>query len=138
MKPINNGKKLKRTYSKHGLSGMKQALNRLGNRAIDQRTKMAKALKRWEADLIKDLGGSVSIQQRTIIELAARSKLILDSIDTWLLNQDSMINKRKRSLIPVVQQRTQIADSLARYLKDLGLERKIQEIDLSTALAKIN
>ena len=97
MKPIINGNKPKRTYSKHGLVSMKQTLNKLGNRGIDQRTKMAKALKRWEADLIIDLGGTVSVQQRTIIKLAARSKLILDSIDAWILLQPSLINQRKRS-----------------------------------------
>ena len=49
---------------------------------------------------------------------------MLDSIDAWLLAQPSLVNKRKRALLPVVRERTQLADSLARHLSALGLERR--------------
>ncbi len=47
------------------------------------------ALRKWKADLIQDLGGdgSILMQQESLIELAVRSKIILDSIDAWLLTQ---------------------------------------------------
>jgi hypothetical protein len=35
-----------------------------------------------------------------------RTKLLLDSVDAWLLRQPSIIDKRTRQLFPVVQQRT--------------------------------
>ena len=41
----------------------------------------------------------------------------------WLLTQPTLINKRKKSLLPVVLQRQTLADGLARYLAQLGLER---------------
>ena len=59
-----------------------------------------------------------------MIDVAMRTKLMLDSIDAWLLSQPSLINKRKRTLLPVVRERTQLADSLARHLSALGLERR--------------
>ena len=49
---------------------------------------------------------------------------MLDSIDSWVLQQSSLVDKRTRRLLPVVQQRQQIADALARYLVMLGLERR--------------
>jgi hypothetical protein len=49
---------------------------------------------------------------------------MLDSIDAWILTQPTLINSRKRSLIPVVLQRQTLADGLARYLSQLGLERR--------------
>ena len=126
MNPAQNGTKKPRTYSKHGLTTLKRAVNGLGNRAIDKRTATGKALARWRADLIADLGGAddISTQKSALVDLAVRSKLLLDSIDTWLLTQSTLVNVRKRSLIPVVLQRQTLADGLARYLSQLGLERR--------------
>jgi hypothetical protein len=39
------------------------------------------------------------------------------------MEQPSLINKRKRTVIPVLLQRNQLADSLARTLALLGLDR---------------
>lgn len=115
-----------RTYSKHGLTKLKGAVNALGSRAIDKRTALGKALAAWRADLVADLGGreAISTQQAAIIDLAVRTKLLLDSIDTWLLVQPSLINFRKRALLPVVKERQQLADALARYLSQLGTVRR--------------
>lgn len=112
----------------HGLATLKGAVNRLGSRVIDRRTSLGKALSRWRTDLIRDLGGAeaVSTQQAALIDLAVKSKLLLDSIDSWLLRQPSLINLRKRSLLPVVRERQALADGLARYLLALGLERRIR------------
>ena len=115
---------------KHNLYTMKRAVNALGNRAIDGRTTTGKALVKWRADLIADLGGDVSTQQEAVINLAVKSKLILDSIDTWLLQQSSLINTRKKSVLPVVMQRQQLADGLARYLAQLGLGRIAKDTDV--------
>ena len=109
----------------HGLNTLKHAINGVGNRVIDRRTVTGKALAKWRADLVQDLGGddSISTQQSAIIDLAVKSKLLLDSIDVWLLTQPSLINVRKRTLLPVVVQRQQLADGLVRYLQTLGLKR---------------
>jgi len=108
----------------HGLTVLKHAVNGLGNRVIDRRTVTGKALAKWRLDLIQDLGGDVSTQQSAFVDLAVKSKLLLDSIDTWLLVQPSLINQRKNSLLPVVRERQTLADGLARYLPQLGLERR--------------
>ncbi len=115
---------------KHGLTTLKQAVKGLGGRVIDRRTTLGKALAKWRADLIQDLGGSetISTQQEALVDLAVKSKLILDSIDAWLLTQRSLINARKRSLLPAVRERQQLADGLARYLGQLGLERRTKEV----------
>ena len=91
---------------------------------IKRAAKLSKTLGKWRADLIQDLGGDVSTQQRALVDLAVKSKLLLDSIDAWLLVQPSLINQRKRSLLPVVRERQALADGLARYLAQLGLDRR--------------
>jgi hypothetical protein len=100
-------------------------VKRLGtDRALDKRTTTGKALARWRQDLIAYLGGDVSTQQDSTISLAVKTKLLLDSIDIWLLQQPSLIDKRKRAVLPAVKERQALADALARYLSMLGLDRR--------------
>lgn len=91
-------------------------------------------------DLIRDIGGpeAVSTQQIAVVDLAVKSKLLLDSIDAWLLTQPTLVNARKRSLLPVVRERQALADALSRYLGQLGLERKAADVtrDLGANPAK--
>ena len=42
----------------------------------------------------------------------------------------SLINKRKKSLLPVVKERQALADGLARYLAQLGLGRVAKDTDV--------
>jgi hypothetical protein len=105
---------------------LKGVLRRLGGRAVDRRTHLGKALAHWRASLISDLGGAraISTQQAALVDLAVITKLLLDSVDTWLLTQPSLVNARKRALLPAVRERQQLVDSLARILGQLGLERR--------------
>ena len=126
----------KRGYRRSGFYALKTTLRALGPRVLDKRTSLGKQLAAWKADLIADLGGDPSTGQRAVIELAMRTKLLLDSIDAWLLTQPSLVNARKRALLPVVRERQALADALARYLVQLGLERRIKAVpDLKTYLA---
>jgi hypothetical protein len=124
------GRQPRRGYSLSGLYKLKRAVNALGSRAIDRRTVVGRALAEWRGALITDLGGAdaITTQQEAIVDLAVKTKLILDSIDAWLLSQPSLVNHRKRCLLPAVRERTQIADALARYLAALGLERRARKV----------
>ena len=123
----------KRSYQKHGLTPAKRAIREWGSRTIDGRTKAGRALSAWRDQLIDDLGGieQVSAQQLTVLELAARTKILLDGIDAWLFEQPSLVNKRDRRLFAVVKERQQLADSLARYMGQLGLEKRGKTYDLN-------
>ena len=57
---------------------------------------------------------------------------MLDSVDVWLLSRPSLINQRKQTILPTVMQRQQLADSLARYMNQLGLERRVKTRTLRT------
>jgi len=76
---------------------------------------------------VQDLGGedAVSAQQMALLELAIRTKLLLDGLDAWLLGQGrESIDKKKRRLWPIVRERMAPSDSLSRYLQALALERR--------------
>jgi hypothetical protein len=75
--------------------------------------------------------------QRTVIETAARTKLILDSLDAWLLAADGrIINKRNRALFTIVVQRQSLVTNLDRAMAILGLDRRGKSVtDLGTYIA---
>jgi hypothetical protein len=114
----------------HGLTTLKRAITELGSRsihrAIDARTQLGRALAEWRRDLTEDLGGpeTVTTAQAGMIELAVRTKLMLDSVDTFILTMESPVNKRRRAVFPVILQRQSLARDLARFLEALGLERR--------------
>jgi hypothetical protein len=122
----------------HGLYSMKRTLMQLGNRAIDGRSSLGQALKKWRGELISDLGGegNISTQQITLVDICVKTKLMLDSVDVWLLSRPNLINQRKQSVLPAVIQRQQLADGLSRYLNQLGMERRHKLKTLSDILSE--
>ena len=137
-----DSKKPPKPKKKHQLSGFwaaRRALQRFGEHVIDGRSRLAHALDEFRDEIIRDLGGeeAVSRQQRVVIDLVVRTHLMVQSLDNYLLNLGSLVNRRKRALWPVVRERAQLADSLARYMSILGLEkRKPPEKDLRAYLAE--
>ena len=81
----------------HAYAPLKRAVKVLGTRAVDRRTRIGKALEQWRADLIADLGGleNISTQERAIIDEAVLTKLILSSINVWMLKQQSLVSNRR-------------------------------------------
>ena len=118
MKPV-------RGYSRHGLNAAKARVALRGFAAIDMRTLAAREMRAFRDDLLGALGGDpeVSPQQRKLVDLAARASLYLDHLDAWLAGQQTLVNRRSRSVLPVLAQRQSIAEHLARLLDRLGLDR---------------
>jgi hypothetical protein len=116
----------RRPYSRHGLNALKARVKVRGLTAIDQRTAAAQALLAWRRELLEDLGGeaAVSAQQMALVEAAVRTRLYVDSLDAWIMEHGSLVNARRRGVHPVVRERQQLVDSLARLLSLLGLKRR--------------
>ena len=127
---MKSSRKPPRPYSRHGLNALKARVMVRGLQAIDGRSAPARALLAWRKELVGDLGGeeAISAQERAVVGLAVQTKLLLDSIDAWLLAQPTLVNARRRSLLPVVLQRQQLADGLARYMGQLGLKRRARPV----------
>jgi hypothetical protein len=80
--------------------------------------------------LIEDLGGpeTISTQQAALVDVAVRSKLLLDSIDTWLLDRRSIVDLKTRDVVPAARSRNAFANTLRNVLMDLGLGRRKREL----------
>ena len=124
--------KNRRVYQKHGLYALKSAIKGANGRGdwLESLGNVGVTLKAWKADLVADLGGedAVTTQERAVVDMAVRTHLMLESVDRWLLEQPSLVNKSRRQLFPVVLQRQQLADALARYMAQLGLKRKAKPV----------
>ena len=118
----------KRPYLKHGHVALSKALKTIGNQDgwIENLGDVGDALKAWKAAIIEDLGGEseVSAMELSVIELACKTHLLWASVDRFLLEQKSLVNKSKRQLFPIVLQRQALADALSAYMKQLGMKKK--------------
>lgn len=119
-----------RTYSRHGLNALKARVTVRGLQAIDRRTAAGRALMEWRDELVAALWGDpeVTPQEEALVEGAARTRLFLDHLDSWLLQQPSLILARKRSVVPALRERQALVDSLARLLGQLGLRRRPKRV----------
>jgi hypothetical protein len=109
---------------------------RLGTKHLYHRSAIAVAVRRFKAELTADLGGDSHRAQETVGEVATRNSLTVEALDDWLLRQPPLIMRRKQAVLPVLLQRQQLVDSVARLLERIGLERKARELlDLQSYLA---
>jgi hypothetical protein len=114
----------------HGLHTLMRRVNARGIGALDGRTVAVRAVTAWRSALLADLGGeaNVSTQRLAIVDSAVRTKLFLDHVDVFLMQQESLVNKKRRSVIPALKERQVLVDSLNRSLSLLGLERQQRAI----------
>jgi hypothetical protein len=139
MMPATSPQKRQRPNLKHGLYTLKKAVQVLGSRALPtKRTALGRALAEWRQSLIIDLGGvdAISTQQLALVDLAVRTKLLVDSVDAYVLSMPSPVNRQRRCLHPVVRERQALVGQLQSILRDLGLERRAkQALSLADYLA---
>lgn len=116
----------------HGMYALERVLGPLTEKAtwLNDLGEIGEALQQWEQAIVDDLGGSenLSSMERSIVSMATKTHLFLASVDQFLLEQPSLVNKSRRQLFPVVLQRQQLADALSRYMNQLGLKRRAKPI----------
>ncbi len=126
MKPAQQPRKARRSYQRTGVFGVKRALKEQGIAALDGRTVAARSVREWRRSVEADLGGSAALsrQEHTLLDMAGAAVFLLGMIDAWIgAHPAQIMNRRKRSLAPVVRERTAVAEHLARLLGQIGLKR---------------
>jgi hypothetical protein len=123
----------KRPYSRHGKNALMARIKLRGLGAIDKRTAAARALIAWQKELLEKYGEG----KRALVDLAVRTRLYLDALDSYLLSQESLVVHKRRAVLPALQQRMALADSLAKYLSQLenGKPEGGKHLDLPAAFA---
>src|SRR5438128_7452592 len=130
----------RRPYTRSGIYTLKRAVQVLGSRALPtKRTALGRALAEWRSSLVADLGGAdaVTTQVMALVDLAVRTKLLVDSVGAYVLAMPSPVNRQRRCLHPVVRERQSLVVQLQSILRDLGLERRVRPVpDLAAYLAE--
>jgi hypothetical protein len=137
-KPSRGAPKHNQNASKHSLWAARRALNEYGLRAIDGRSALGFAIRQFRAEIVRDLGGedSLSAQKKAVLDIVVREKLLLDGLDAWILLQPSLVDRRKRALLPVVKERQALASAFVEHLAMLGLDKRTAAVpDLHSYLA---
>ena len=125
--PPTSRQERRRPYLKSGIYALRNAVLTLGSRALPPKsTALGRALHEWREALLADLRGveAVSTQQAALVDLAVRTKLLVDSVDAYVLAMPSPVNRQRRCLHPVVRERQALVAQLQSILRDLGLERR--------------
>ena len=136
-KPTPPRKTPPRAYSRTGVNTLKRRLRARGMAGLDKRCQAVRLMAAWRSALVSDLGGeaSLSAQEKALVDSAVRTQLLLGTVDAYLFEQTSIINKVKRSVFPVVRERLQLQDALLRILQALGLKRRPRDVpDLAAYL----
>jgi hypothetical protein len=116
---------LPKKRSRHGLTALRAAVKCNGLEAVDNRTRAARSLMQWRAQLLADLGGeeNLSAQRMALVEAVTRTRLFVDHVDAFLLSQSSLVSRKRKSVLPVLRERQSLVDLMARLLGQLGLNR---------------
>ncbi len=134
----------RRPYQKHGITAALRGVPGLGTEVLDGRTKLGKAAAAFRAELLQDLGGEseLSAQEATILEQVVIDRLLLACVDSFLFAGvgdnpiGNILNKSKRRLFPLVEQRQSIAAGMTARLSKLGLKKRPKVIDLDEYTAE--
>jgi hypothetical protein len=118
--------KSRERHLRSGFWAARRALMRYGTNILSKSSRVGRALAALRDSLVEDLGGdgAISKQQEIVIGLALRTHLLLESLDAFIFTMSSPVNKRKRSVYPIVRERQHLADSLAKYMGQLGLAKR--------------
>ena len=121
-----NRKRTTRRHQKHGFYTAVSTLKPHGLAGVDQRSAAARVANGFKGKLEAALGGDVTPQQQTLIELATVELLLVRHVDAFLLEQETLLvgrGKQKR-LLPVLKDRATHARFLAELMDRLGLDRR--------------
>ena len=112
-----------------GLLALKTKVMLRGLAVVNRRTKAARDVVKWRAELVAELGGEpgMTAARLTRIETLVRTKLLLEHLDAQLLEYDTLFSRKRGTLRPQVKsiltERNRMAEALERGLAALGASR---------------
>ncbi len=123
-----------RPYHRSGHDTLARALPHLMERVLDLSlsdetlSPVERAARDWRREVLDDLGGlaAVPATRLALLDAAVGTKIVLDSLDRYVFElavNGGLVNRRNRRAFAIVADRMRVADSLARQLAALGMER---------------
>jgi hypothetical protein len=125
--PAGNGRKGAAGAPKGNRNARKHGLYAQDARQIDMRRREDRAVFAAIRAIEEDLG-DITAAKRLILDGIGRKLRDLFKLDAWLETLVSIVNKRKRCLLPAVVEKHRLLESIRRDLEVLGLERHAKQL----------
>jgi hypothetical protein len=127
--------KRNRNARKSGRYALEKSLKRDGFSVLTRRQR--EAVREWRDQIIVDRGGRQQWSQLQLMQLERFiiTEILIQSIDSYLMTQSSLVNRRKKSLYPVVVERGRLAELSLKLATAIGLDRKAMQVDVAALLA---
>jgi DNA polymerase/3'-5' exonuclease PolX len=118
---------------KHGLIFLKKSLK---SGKIEHLRGVGKMIETLKAELVRDLGGDLSTQEKVIIDDTAKVLVFVNAIDGYLFNCNLFETKGAAGWL---EERRRLAEHVTKNLKAVGLKRIARDVsnDLDKFLASI-
>jgi hypothetical protein len=90
-------------------------------------TPLEAAARAWRREAEADLGSNLAATARALLDAATGTVILLASLDRYvfeLAERGGLVNRTSRRAFSVLDSRMRLADSLARQVQALGLERR--------------
>src|SRR5439155_17529281 len=110
--------------------------------AITDLTPVESAAREWKENVISDCGGTnaITTTRMALITACTGSWIILNTIDRYILDlaaTEGLTSRKHRKAWPVVETRARLAESFARQLALIGLEKQsAPPMDLNRYIAE--
>jgi hypothetical protein len=117
-----------RNSAKSGHYALEKSLKRDGFSVLTRRQRETVA--EWRRNIEADAGGREQLSQLKQFQLERLlvTEVLIQSLDSWLLQQKSIINRRKKSAIPLLEQRSRLAETSLKLCAAIGLQRQSREV----------
>ena len=111
---------------KHGHHARKLKLTDVRLVDISQQNGPGRLVAAKAEAIFADRGGRANLSelQQDLVNRYLVTELLIQSIDFWLLEQKSIINKRKKTAIPILAERNRLTETSLKLAQAIGLERK--------------
>ncbi len=119
-----------RTYTRSGFHALKRVL---ADGPRDGRSALSRALASWRGEIESDLGGDLSAQERTLLEIASGDAALLALADAAIGKMGEGVvsgRGRNRAFVALVADRQRVAQALADRLRLLGLKRRPKPVPM--------
>jgi len=123
------GNEYRRTHARYELARLMKALGPRSITEVDRRSRLGRELAERRSALLAHVGEERTTEIiRMIIEQIVRRLLFLESIDAYLFSLPSLVIRRRKCVVPVLQEREALAAALTRDLQAIGLERLAKRV----------
>jgi hypothetical protein len=129
-------KKGNRSRVTHGHYARKVQLRDITLLDISRQTSLGRQVCAKADAIFNDRGGRANCSEleRDLVNRYLVTELLVQSIDCWLLEQPSLINKRRRSLYPIVVERNKLVETSLKLASAIGLDRQQKKIQPTDAV----